>query len=657
MMTDRSAPLEHNAGRASEDLLQMLQSAAEIARGMQRIGGDSPELRLACDKMLPAPLSVMVVGQVKVGKSKFLNGLTGRGGMLPSDVNPLTTVVTNLHFNIGPARQSGVRFCFHDRAQWQRLTQIEEGDTTSEKLRIYIDDLKDRVIRRHGAEFENLLGKVHDFETVRTDLLQQYVSSDAGNNAQGPVHYDDLVREADVYFDAAPFPCPVTLTDTPGINDPELIRDEITWQAIGNADYYLVILSAHQAMSQVDERLLKALQAKGSGRAIVFINRIDELNDCNADGLLLRRSVRADLGEIFGGDPGAVLAGSALWADYAATGQEQGVDHEQVMSWIKANPSLSRRLKKGLQANRHHELNAANEEEAILRFRALIASGMPDLRRFLSGVLKNRLSEDDVHQGISDLLDVAHAQAATPDEVQKVQLPPVEKQIDDLAAYLEEEQAVLTLQINDAFDTLGEQISRGGTPDVSAGASDQSDAEVKLPPQLEHLRDVFVQGVHVIKQDVVTGLRQIAQDVPDLLDGLPSTPLFNINAGLVHRFTPDTKALWREAAAMQKSNWASRIFHKKAATPSVNQVSAELVDDARNALLSQSDIVLKHYMAALTGYVHEHQTGAGLSQAAHDISSNSGGIDDRQIGDFAAKLQDLCQINSDETQKEAGRNP
>src|SRR5262249_12565779 len=46
---------------------------------------------------------IAVIGQVKAGKSSFVNALVGRPGLLPADVNPWTTAVTKLHFNCSNA--------------------------------------------------------------------------------------------------------------------------------------------------------------------------------------------------------------------------------------------------------------------------------------------------------------------------------------------------------------------------------------------------------------------------------------------------------------------------------------------------------------------------------------------------------------------------
>mgnify|MGYP000660464252 CR=1 FL=1 len=50
-------------------------------------------------KMEEFTANVTLVGQVKAGKSALTNILAGQPGLLPSDVNPWTSVVTTLNIN------------------------------------------------------------------------------------------------------------------------------------------------------------------------------------------------------------------------------------------------------------------------------------------------------------------------------------------------------------------------------------------------------------------------------------------------------------------------------------------------------------------------------------------------------------------------------
>src|ERR1700730_12457839 len=68
---------------------------------------------------------IAVIGQVKAGKSSFVNALVGRPGLLPADVNPWTTVVTELHFNCSNAPDGvAAAFKFFDHDEW---TMIAHG--------------------------------------------------------------------------------------------------------------------------------------------------------------------------------------------------------------------------------------------------------------------------------------------------------------------------------------------------------------------------------------------------------------------------------------------------------------------------------------------------------------------------------------------------
>ena len=46
---------------------------------------------------------IAVIGQIKAGKTTFINTLMGRPGLLPTDINPWTAVVSALHFRTASA--------------------------------------------------------------------------------------------------------------------------------------------------------------------------------------------------------------------------------------------------------------------------------------------------------------------------------------------------------------------------------------------------------------------------------------------------------------------------------------------------------------------------------------------------------------------------
>ncbi len=111
---------------------------------------------------------VSLIGQVKAGKTKLTNALTGMPEMLPSDVNPWTSVVTSIHVNTPKPRGSDAVFTFYTEKDWAELT--EDGDhlgklaqranfeAEQDEMRAQISAMRAKTEARLGANFSFLLG-------------------------------------------------------------------------------------------------------------------------------------------------------------------------------------------------------------------------------------------------------------------------------------------------------------------------------------------------------------------------------------------------------------------------------------------------------------------------------------------------------------------
>ena len=124
-------------------------------------------------------------------------------------------------------------------------------------------------------------------------------------------------------FDQGPFAFPVTLTDTPGTNDPFLIRDEITRRSLESADLYIVVLTARQPLSDADVNLMRLMHGLNSDRIVVFVNRVDDFNDVGYDLAEVIMYVEKKLQVNFPGARIPIVAGSAAWANGALKGDDE----------------------------------------------------------------------------------------------------------------------------------------------------------------------------------------------------------------------------------------------------------------------------------------------------------------------------------------------
>src|SRR5262245_16915669 len=281
---------------------------------------------------------IAVIGQVKAGKSPFINGLVRSPGLLPTDVNPWTTAVTHLHFARTDAPPNiAAEFSFFDSNEWERLarggghirelTQRLVPGFEPELLQKHVEAMRRRSEERLGATLRTLLGKKHAFPSITTEVLERYVCS--GLPSSGTEHkgiYSDIVKSADLYFSSNEFGFPTTIVDTPGTNDPFLVRDEITRRALESADIYIVVLTARQALSSADVALLRILRGLHKERIAVFVNRIDELNDLTRDVRPIVEHVRTGLSREFPTSEIPVVAGSAHWAEIAIKGSAQEIE-------------------------------------------------------------------------------------------------------------------------------------------------------------------------------------------------------------------------------------------------------------------------------------------------------------------------------------------
>ena len=258
--------------------------------------------------------------------------------MLPTDVNPFTTVVTHLHFGRTDVPVDvAAEFTFFQADEWKHLARgVKHVRELTERLMpgFDIDQLQKQVEafrrrseQRHGPALGSLLGQKHVFSSLSTELLKRYVASDlSGTGTEDEDVYSDIVKAADLYFASNDFGFPTTIIDTPGTNDPFLVRDEIARRALESAHVHIVVLTARQAISSADVALLRVLQGLRKDRIAVFINRIDELNDIARDVPAIVQHVRSSLRRELPTLELPVVAGSAYWANAAQRGSQADVE-------------------------------------------------------------------------------------------------------------------------------------------------------------------------------------------------------------------------------------------------------------------------------------------------------------------------------------------
>ena len=130
--------------------------------------------------------TITVLGQVKAGKPPWVNAMAGWSELLPSDVNPWTSVVTSLHLRPGTDQsQNAARFRFMTEEEWDKL--LNKGGRMGElasragaeselqKIGEQIELVREKARQRLGRKFELLIGEEHEYGYFDKNLLEKYI--------------------------------------------------------------------------------------------------------------------------------------------------------------------------------------------------------------------------------------------------------------------------------------------------------------------------------------------------------------------------------------------------------------------------------------------------------------------------------------------------
>ena len=315
---------------ALESLLSQLSQVAgkHTAKTVER-------LRKEMDGFEP---TITVLGQVKSGKTTLVNAMAGWSDLLPSDVNPWTSVVTSLHLKPSsrPA-ETGAKFQFMTEENWDRL--LNQGGRIGEmasragaeselaKISEQIEKVRAKAQKRLGKKFDLLLGETHNYRYFDKNLLERYIvlGDDFGDEDSEQGRFADILSSADLSLTSDTVPVPLCLRDTPGVNDTFMMREQVTIQALRSSKMCVVVLSAGQALTSVDMGLIRLISNLKSRNVLIFVNRIDELPDPANQVPELEASIRQTLHNKQGPADAEILFGSAYWANKALSGNIEGM--------------------------------------------------------------------------------------------------------------------------------------------------------------------------------------------------------------------------------------------------------------------------------------------------------------------------------------------
>ena len=212
-------------------------------------------------------LNIAIMGQVKAGKSSFLNALLFNGyPVLPEASTPKTANLTRISWGEVPTLEVE----FYSADEWTDIENL--ALCAGEHAEVKVARELTAMVKASGIDVQTILAKGMDrVQTDSLDGLLGILNDYAGNNGQ----YTALVKMTRLYLPNEELKG-FDVVDTPGMNDPVLSRTEKTKEEMARCDVVFFLSRCSQFLDQSDMELLaQQLPSKGVKRMVLVAGQFD----------------------------------------------------------------------------------------------------------------------------------------------------------------------------------------------------------------------------------------------------------------------------------------------------------------------------------------------------------------------------------------------
>ena len=217
------------------------------------------------EKIEKDTLTIGVIGQMKCGKSTFLNSFVFKDNVLPAATTPMTAALSVITY--GEKEHIVAEFYTADEWAEQKMQALrEENEATDTLDASKIKAAKELVSKANklGTSLDSYLGKTKEDSF---DQLIEYVGAEG--------KYVSITKSVTIYYPNE-YLKGVEVVDTPGFNDPIVSREERTKAFLAKADVVIMMLYAGRPFDATDRDIIfKNVRQCGIGKVLVGINKYD----------------------------------------------------------------------------------------------------------------------------------------------------------------------------------------------------------------------------------------------------------------------------------------------------------------------------------------------------------------------------------------------
>lgn len=207
-------------------------------------------------------LNIAIMGQVKAGKSSFLNALLFDGKpVLPTAATPKTANLTRISYGEKPA----LEIEYYSKEEWSDLEKLAQENYESEPVKVAKELVE--MVTKAELDVQAVLEQQHQrIEASSLDELMHILNQYAGNDGQ----YTALVKMTRLYLPNEELKG-FDVIDTPGMNDPVISRTQKTKEEMARCDVVFFLSRASQFLDQSDIDLLTNQLPQGGVERLYLI--------------------------------------------------------------------------------------------------------------------------------------------------------------------------------------------------------------------------------------------------------------------------------------------------------------------------------------------------------------------------------------------------
>lgn len=250
-----------------EELQEKKQQLIAKTQKATEFGWITPERQKEIlEKLEHDTLTIGVIGQMKCGKSTFLNSFVFEDAVLPAATTPMTAALSVITY--GAEKKLVAEFYTKDEWEEQRmqasrsLSDVEGNPIEKSKVKA-AKELMEKASKL-GGDVSRYLGKTKEDSF---DNLIEYVGAEG--------KFISITKAVTIYYPKE-YLKGVEIVDTPGFNDPIVSREERTKSFLKKADVVLMMLYAGRPFDATDYNILfQNVRQCGIGKVIIGINKYD----------------------------------------------------------------------------------------------------------------------------------------------------------------------------------------------------------------------------------------------------------------------------------------------------------------------------------------------------------------------------------------------